>query len=311
MTSDSGMTDTGEYVNLCQPSGTLTPDPVSALAEVESAGRSDVGLRPTNQDCYLVVRLDRTLQAIATNLPPGVIPERFGEYAFGFLVADGVGGERGGDVASRLAVEVLVNLVLNTPDWIMRVGEAEANKILDRIINRYRQVDAAIAEAATADPTLTKMGTTLTLACSIGEELFLGHVGDSRAYILRDGILIRLTRDHTYAQELADQGFIRQDEVGSHHLRHILTRALSGRHGDISADAMRVGLKDSDQLLLCTDGLTGAVTDADINSILTGAKTPAEACDTLIASALANGGKDNVTAVVARYRFRNGFHEAQ
>jgi serine/threonine protein phosphatase PrpC len=176
---------------------------------------------------------------------------------------------------------------------------------LDRITSRYRQVDAAMTEAATADPALAKMGTTLTLACSIGEELFLGHVGDSRAYLLRDGALIRLTRDHTYAQELADQGFIRQDEVGRHHLRHTLTKALSGRHGTFSADAVRVGLKDGDQLLLCTDGLTEAVPDEHINSILIEANTPAEACNTLISTALINGGKDNVTVVVARYRFRN------
>jgi protein phosphatase len=215
------------------------------------------------------------------------------------------GGQGGGDVASRLAVSVLVNLVLNTPDWIMRVGEPEAKQILDRITDRYRQVDAAMTEAATSDPALAKMGTTLTLACSLGEELFLGHVGDSRAYILRDGVLIRLTRDHTYAQELADQGFIRQDEVGRHRLRHILTKALSGRHREVTADAMRVGLKNGDQLLLCTDGLTEVVPDAQINSIMTRSKSPAEASDTLISTALTNGGADNVTAIVARYRFRN------
>jgi protein phosphatase len=306
MNPEPDMMDTDEYALPGGLKETQTPDPISTLAEVDSAGRSDIGLRPTNQDCFLIARAERTLQAISTNLPSGEIPERFGEVAFGFFVADGVGGQGGGDVASRLAVGVLVNLLLNSPAWIMRVGEPEANQILNKITRRYRQVDAAITEAAAADLALAKMGTTLTLACSIGEELFLGHVGDSRAYLLRDGALIRLTRDHTFAQDLADQGFIRQDEVSSHRLRHYLTKALSWREGEISADVVRVGLKNGDQLLLCTDGLTEVVPDERINSILTGAKSPAEACDALIDSTLANGGKDNVTAIVAHYRFHFG-----
>jgi protein phosphatase len=147
------------------------------------------------------------------------------------------------------------------------------------------------------------MGTTLTVACSLGPELYLGHVGDSRAYLLRAGVLTRLTRDHTYAQALADCGHISQDEVAAHRLRHVLTRVI-GRHGGrVEADVSRVRLADGDRLLLCTDGLHDLVSGETIRDLLAYVGTAAAACDALIDAALRSGGRDNVTVVVAGYRF--------
>jgi protein phosphatase len=146
------------------------------------------------------------------------------------------------------------------------------------------------------------MATTMTLACSSGHDLFVGHVGDTRAYVVRGAELIRLTRDHTFAQELADSGMISQQEVERHRLRHVLSRAL-GPHGhDVEADVSRYSLRDGDQLLLCSDGLTGMADEAAIPGLIAG-REPQDACQALIDAALAAGGKDNVTVILARYTF--------
>jgi protein phosphatase len=283
------------------------PDPFSVLVQVDLAGATHAGLvRPNNEDCYLVGRVERALQVVATNLPPEYGMARTEEVAHGMLVADGLGGSRAGEVASRLAAITFVNLVLNTPDWVMRPGEVEANRVMDRIIQRYRRVGGVLERWSEADPSLAGMATTMTLACSSGQELFLGHVGDSRAYLLRGGDLIRLTRDHTYAQELADTGRIGQQEVERHRFRHVLTRALGPQGADIKVDVTRLGLRDGDRLLLCTDGLTGMVPEEVIRDLLA-AKTADDACRALIGAALAAGGKDNVTVVLARYQFPPDF----
>jgi PPM family protein phosphatase len=295
--------DTAEFPAASAP--TEAPRPAGpAQAQVELAALSHPGhVRPNNEDSYFVARSARSLQTLLTNLPAGHVADRFEEAGYGMLVADGMGGMAAGEVASRLAVSTLISLVLDTPDWIMRAGEPESERLLQRITERYYRVDAALKEEADAVPSLKGMGTTMTLAFSLGRELFLGHVGDSRAYLRRGDALVQLTRDHTFAQALADIGVIRADEVTTHHLRHALTRALGGRGGPVKADVQRLRLRDGDQVLLCSDGLTDMVEDAAIGAVLGGAGTAADACQALLERALATGGKDNVTVVLARYRF--------
>ncbi|MBX9579304.1 MAG: protein phosphatase 2C domain-containing protein [Gemmataceae bacterium] len=288
--------------------GVSPPNPFSALVGVEFGAATHPGLvRENNEDCYLAGRIDRALHVFATNLPADDVPAEFGEAAYGMLVADGLGGRAAGEVASRTAIGTMLNLVLHTPAWIMRVGEKEADQIVDRITARFQRAGLVLARMAEDDPSLAGMGTTLTTASSVGEELFIGHVGDTRAYLLRGPDLIRLTRDDTYAQELADQGFIRPDQVAGHRLKHVLTRAL-GRHGaNVRVDVRRVGLQHADQVLLCSDGLTDMVADDGIRAKLAAAGTAQAAADALVAAALDAGGKDNVTAVVARYTFPAGY----
>jgi protein phosphatase len=260
-------------------------------------------VRPNNEDFYLVARLERSLQTLLTNLPEGAVPLRYHEMTYAMVVADGVGGAAGGEVASQVAISTLVNLVLYQPDWIARSGEPEAERLLRRIVRRYGQVHATLKEEAREDPKLAGMGTTMTLAFNVGTDLFLGHVGDSRAYFFRGGKLHQITRDHTYAQALADAGFIGPEEVATHHLRHVLTRVLGGGGGAAAADVQRLRLGDGDQVLLCTDGLSDLVEDAAIAAVLRAAATASVACETLVELALERGGKDNVTVVLARYRF--------
>jgi protein phosphatase len=172
---------------------------------------------------------------------------------------------------------------------------------MDNLSQYVRAVDLALTEYARGDKKLTGMGTTLTVAYTVGADLFTLHVGDSRAYLYRQGRLTQLTRDHTVAQSLADAGDIQPEEVATHKHRHVLTSALGGNAGLVRADIERARLQDGDRLLLCTDGLTDLVADDRIAHALEEAESPQHACNRLIELALAEGGRDNVTAVVARY----------
>jgi protein phosphatase len=304
MNRDKSSADTVE-MPVEEPSAQpIGPDTGSARVQVDLAARSHQGLvRRANEDHYLVMRFSRRLDALLTSLPADQLPPRSDEVGYGLLVADGVGGAAAGETASRLAISTLVSLVLHTPDWIMSDGSADIEAIMGRFAERYRLVHAALRDQSSSDPTLAGMGTTMTLACSLGTSLVVGHVGDSRAYLLHDGRLHQLTRDHTYAQALMDLGKISADEAARHPLRHVLTRSLGGSQSGAEGDFRRGGLADGDQLLLCTDGLTNMVDDAAIGAILAGAGSADDACQALVDAALEHGGKDNVTVALARYRF--------
>jgi protein phosphatase len=304
MSDDTNKVDTVEIALPCPSSRVLGPQTGSARVQVDLAALSHPGLvRRANEDHYLIMRFGRTLETVQTSLPADQLPARFEEVGYGLLVADGIGGAAAGERASRTAISTLVSLILHTPDWILSDEAAETEQVLQRLAERYRQIDAALREEAGSYPDLAGMGTTMTLACSLGASAVLGHVGDSRAYLLRGGALHQLTRDHTFVQALVDLGQLSAEEAGRHRLRHVLTRALGGRARSFEGDFQRAWLADGDQLLLCTDGLTNMVDDAAIAAVLRGASSSEEACRALVAAALEKGGKDNVTVALARYRF--------
>ncbi len=277
--------------------------PSSSLIRVDIAAQSDKGKkRNTNQDHFLVARAGRHLGTLLSNLPEGELPARFDETGYIAIVADGMGGAAGGEVASRLAITTLINIVLHVPDWILRLDEEHAQKVMRRAASYYREVNERLVKEARLKPELRGMGTTMTGAYSLGDDLFVVHVGDSRAYLYRDGILRRLTRDHTHAQMLADAGIIRPEAVGTHRLRHVLTNALGGEESEGNAEIHRMRLFDGDSILLCSDGLHDMVEDEEIAEILKRERASNPACEALVKSALDNGGKDNVTVVVAGYR---------
>jgi PPM family protein phosphatase len=258
--------------------------------------------RQNNEDHFFVARAARTLQTITTSLPSGDLPEEIEEINYVMVVADGMGGHAAGEVASRMAITNLVKLALDVPDWILRVDEGFAREIAQRSRSRVQKLSSMIVEEGQRDPALKGMGTTLTIARSLGRDLMITHVGDSRAYLLRDGRLHRLTRDHTYAQLLVDIGELAPGDVASSRHRHVLTNALGGATDDVQVDTDRVGLKNGDRVLLCSDGLTDLVDDEGITRILSEAATSSDACKRLVQQALDGGGRDNVTVIVAAYQ---------
>jgi protein phosphatase len=277
----------------------------STSARVEMAGLSHPGkVRASNEDHFLIGRFGRFLEILQSNLPQGEVPSRVEESGYGMLVADGVGGSSAGEIASKLAISTLVNLFLQTPDWILRLEEDPlAQQVIRRTAERYEQVNRALAEQAQQDPELRGFATTLTLAASLGRYLFVGHVGDSRAYLLREGKLHRLTRDHTLAQTMAQLGLIDQEQVATHHLRHVVLKVLGDQSRRAEPDVHQHALDDGDRLLLCTDGLTEMVAENHIAEILQTRESVHVVCQNLIDAALKAGGKDNVTVAFARYQF--------
>ncbi len=276
--------------------------PFAARARADVSGLSHRGkVRPENQDHYLVARVGRSMHTQMTNMPDGDVPARFDETGWVMMVADGMGGAAGGAVASRTAIGTFMNIILDVPDWIMHLDDERAKEVMRRATRFYQAVDTALAERVRADPGLSGMGTTMTVAYSMDRDLFIAHVGDSRVYLLRDGRMQQLTKDHTHAQALADAGVIKREEVGTNRLRHVLTNVLGGNETSVNVELQRLKISDGDRLLLCTDGLTDMVEDEKLAELLGQTKQPGLACQALVDLALERGGRDNVTVVVADY----------
>jgi serine/threonine protein phosphatase PrpC len=220
------------------------------------------------------------------------------------LVADGMGGMAAGELASSVALLRLLELVVETPDWIMKLNQREnAAVVMRRMTQRFRQIDEELREQGESNRSLHGMGTTLTAVVTLGTNVFVSHIGDSRAYLLRGEKLHQLTKDHTLAQALIDAGIAEADDSATVAMRHVLTAALGSTGERADPQVQRLRLSNGDQLLLCTDGLSEMVADDSIAAVLTNANSSAAACQTLIDLALAGGGKDNITVVLARYHF--------
>jgi len=277
------------------------PRPYASPLRIDASGLSHTGkVRSSNQDHFLIARVGRSLDTLMTSLPDGEVPERFDETGHVMMVADGMGGAAGGEVASRVAISTLVNIVLDVPDWIMKFDEDNAEEVMRRAVSYYRTVDSTLAELMRADPKLRGMGTTMTVGYSIGDQMSLSHVGDSRAYLSRAGELKQLTRDHTHVQSLVDAGLISREEAATHRLRNVLTNAVGGSADSIDVDVQRLRLSAGDRLLFCSDGLTEVVSDSEIGELLGRGKAPEIVCRSLVDLALDRGAPDNVTVVAAR-----------
>ena len=206
-----------------------------------------------------------------------------------YVVADGLGGLPGGEVASRIATDSLV----------AALGPLPRDESLDRAIRAaVADADAAIRRAGETDPRLAGMGTTVVLAVGAGEEWLVAHVGDSRAYLFRDGRIMRLTTDHNVAAELVAAGSITAAEAQHHPGRNVVTRTLGA---SIHADPVlsRVPRRSGDRLLLCTDGLTAVLDDNEIGCVLERFGSPGACCRELVGLANDGDGPDNITVLVA------------
>jgi PPM family protein phosphatase len=204
-----------------------------------------------------------------------------------FAVADGMGGAQAGEVASRIAAGAFEK------------GVDEGASAEGQLEEIAQGANREIHDLAQKDSSRAGMGTTLTAALVHDDEVALGHVGDSRAYVLRDGELKRLTKDHSLVEELRRQGRLTEEQAEEHPQRSIITRAL-GPEPEVNVDTMTFPAKDGDVFLLCSDGLTTMVTDEEIQSIMLEARSLRSAVNKLVDAANSRGGRDNITAVAFR-----------
>jgi PPM family protein phosphatase len=204
-----------------------------------------------------------------------------------FVVADGMGGARAGEVASRIAVQAF-------EQGLPEEGSAE-----ERLAARVREANAAIYERASTEHERAGMGTTLTAAYLDDAQVAIAHVGDSRAYMFRDGELTRLTQDHSLVDELVRRGKLTEEQAAEHPQRSIITRAL-GPEPSVEVDTWSYPARAGDVLLLCSDGLTSMVSEERIGQILATTPRLEQAGDQLIDDANAAGGRDNITVVLVR-----------
>jgi serine/threonine protein phosphatase PrpC len=282
--------------------------PLSSTVHVEFGAESRRGkLRSVNDDHYAVVRLGRNQETLLTSLPGGVIPKRFDEYGYAMVVADGLGSEGSGEAASRLAITTLMHLVLHFGKWNLRIDDEIAGQIMRRAERFYRHVDNAVAhqnQAAQAPP----LQTTLTAVFGAGRDLFFAHVGHSRAYLFRAGQLMPLTRDHTIGRRSGMTGVAPLVDVNTtaRDLKHILTDTIGMRGAQGPAiDLERFVLDDNDRVLVCTNGLTDMVEERQIAVVLASNRSPEDQAKSLVDLAMAAGGDDDVTAVVALYHVQD------
>jgi PPM family protein phosphatase len=280
----------------------IIPPKVPAIpisVHFEFGALTDTGkVRSKNEDQYLIARASKSLDVLGTSLTEDQRTPLIQSESFILLVADGIGGRAGGELASAFVVNEAIRHIMETAKWFFRLDDPDEDVRIRLLQETLDRADRKLRDEAEEDPTLKGMGTTLTAVSMIGADAFLVHVGDSRAYLLRDGVLQQLTTDHTLVREMVQKGIITPEVARTHHLRHVITNVIGGPAG-VSGEMADFRLKDGDRLLLCSDGLTEPVRDEQIREILTGYSHPQEACDGLVAAALAGGGPDNVTVVVA------------
>jgi protein phosphatase len=250
---------------------------------IEIFGRSDIGrVREANEDNFLCLDL------FAEATPPPAWP-------WLLAVADGIGGHAGGALASALAVRTLKEEVL-----AMLQGEPASNPetVLERA---FQQANRKVFETAAGLPNSAGMGTTLVALLAGPERAVVSNVGDSRAYLFRDGALYQITKDHSWASEQRKMNILTPREIEQSPFRTLVTRSL-GYESDVKVDSFIVELEPGDDLFLCTDGLYGPVPEKKICRVFKKAKSSLSICTDLVNLANKNGGPDNITAVVGRLR---------
>jgi serine/threonine protein phosphatase PrpC len=278
------------------------------LAEVDAFGLTHPGLvRRTNADHFLVASLHRTLHVHATSIGTDLGPQETESRGFLLLVADGVGGLSGAAEGSARAVSSVAHHLLHATELCSEMATtnegAAVATLRDAVMVAHRALLAMTEEEG------RDSASTLTMFASFWPRAFVVHVGDSRVYRYRDGVLDRLTTDQTFAQMMVQAGALTPAGAEKSQLKHVLWSALGSQEAVpevLVTDVSRRGV-----ILLCTDGLTTHVTDDEIKEHLARCTSAETCCRSLVDLALARGGKDNVTVVVARVRSKDEEHPVQ
>ncbi len=248
--------------------------------KIESYGMSNVGMkRPRNEDSYLIND--------ELNL---------------YMVADGMGGHLGGAFASKLAVttvEEVIDKLRNDPEVTQIKGVNTAGSTPgDHLRHAVREAGRRIHHQALFDEDLHGMGTTVVAALAVKDKIYLANVGDSRAYLIREGKIQQITEDHSFVSEQVRAGVISAADARSHKLKNIITRSV-GYQEDVDIDITPLKPQAGDRILMCSDGLSNLVEDADIEKSVINHDLK-ESCEELIRKANSRGGDDNITVVLVQ-----------
>lgn len=246
------------------------------MLRITADGKSDIGkVRQSNQDAFVS---DTDLHL--------------------FVVADGMGGHSGGEIASRKAVEAL--LAAFREEITISANSDQNGSIDSELVRAIEAANNHVFQLALADRKLQGMGTTLVALNIVDSTAVVGSVGDSRVYLWRDRQLRQVTRDHSLVNEYVRMGTLSAEEASTHPLKHIISRAI-GVHPTVEVDHFEIPLQADDLFMLCSDGLTNMLDDHDLSAILTAVgNQPSALCAEFIARANAKGGLDNITVVAVR-----------
>ena len=264
-------------------------------------------VRTNNEDQYAIIRRRRESEILAKSFSLG--GSNWHEEsieAFWLMVADGLGGQVSGEIASATAINAVMKYASELSSWVMRpLGELRAD--LEKRLQLYGDaISRAMCEQVEESPELSGMATTLTSVYLFGDQAAILNVGDSRSYLFRENQLRQLTEDHTLSRQLQKQGI---PEKMADAYRNVVTRCFDTSGRVTAFDLFLIKLEEGDQILLCSDGLSDMVSDHELLQVFRRDLGNRETCQALVTAALRNGGKDNVTSVVARIGELGDFSE--
>src|SRR5437667_7078908 len=262
--------------------------------KVQVFGKTDLGkTRDHNEDCFLVADLTRGERS----LPPTMHEHEIGERGALLVVADGMGGAAAGELASQMATDTIF-------DQMEKMWGTEKELTPQRFAYRLKEAvevaNGQIHAHAKAHPEVRGMGTTTTAAGVLVDHVYITQVGDSRAYLIRNGVAVQLTKDQSLMQRLVEAGELTEEEAAHSERRNIILQAL-GPDPKVKVDLTHQEIRRGDVLVLCSDGLSGQVRQEEIAEIVNSERDLQAACDRLIALANQRGGPDNITVIIARF----------
>lgn len=252
--------------------------------------------RKQNQDHYAVIQRRRSQEVIQSDMPLEDF-QSTEDIAYLMIVADGIGGSAFGELASRLVIQKIWELGTHAASWIMRLSDINQQQTKERVQAYAESLQNFLNEESENALFRLDMGTTATSAYVIGRDAIIAHVGDSRAYLLRDNKLQQITEDQTMAQKMIKLGYD-EEKVADFH-RILANYFGTGMSGTPEVEIQHIELQDDDRLLLCTDGLFKELTEEELREHLTAGQDPQQTCDAMLAASLNRGGRDNITMIVA------------
>lgn len=278
------------------------------IANIDAAGRTDLGRkRDNNQDQFLIAELCKSMLVKGSSLDLEPRTRMYGSpMGEVFIVADGMGGHQAGNRASAMAIDFVVNHLLNRSRWYADLIRGDDTTFRNELSSILRSAHEQIERDSNRDERHRGMGTTFTMAYVLWPAMYIAHVGDTRCYLMRDGELKQLTRDHTMANQIAEKSGMPAEDIEQSPWANVLWNALGGGAESVSAEITRVELRANDVFLVCSDGLNKHVKHEEIRNILDIETEPAAASRALIDLANYRGGQDNITTIVARCNTPHG-----